>query len=80
MVESAADGPGDELAIRRLVPEQFRVRVGNAVDALVDASGVVPASVLGDGCSELPFVPHQDRDPQIFIRALCEESAVVEPG
>jgi hypothetical protein len=72
MVESAADGPGDELAIRRLVPEQFRVRVGNPVDPLVDSPGVEPASVLGQDGPKLSFVPHQDSVEQFTAQGADE--------
>ena len=61
IVEPAADGPGDEFPVRRLLTGQLRVRVGNPVDALVDAGVVVPVvDVLVDDGTKLSFVPDQD--------------------
>ena len=42
VVQAAADRYGHQLAIGRLLAGQLRVRVGNPLDALVDASGVEP--------------------------------------
>jgi len=51
----------DELAVGRLGRGQLRVRVGDAVDALVDTGSVVPVSdILGDHGSQLPLVPDED--------------------
>ena len=61
MVEAIKHGPCDELAVGGLGCGQLRVRVGNPVDALVDAGAVVPAvDVLVDDGAKLPFVPDQD--------------------
>lgn len=72
MVESAADGPGDELAVDGLLAGQLGRRIGNPVNALVDASRVVPASVFGDGSAKLPLVPHEDAVQQLPTQCADE--------
>ncbi len=81
MVEAIKHGPCDELAVGGLLTgpfdraqdRQLRVRVGDAVDALVDAGVVVPAvDVLVDDGAKLPFVPDQDAVQQFAAQGADE--------
>lgn len=72
VMRAAADRLSDELAVRMLLSDEFRGGVRNPVDALVDASGVVPAGVFGNSRTQLAFVPHQDTVPQFTTQGADE--------
>jgi hypothetical protein len=73
VVQAVEDRTCDELAVGRIGRGQFGVRVGNAMDTLMDTGSVVPAvDVLVDDGAKLPFVPDQDAVQQFAAQGADE--------
>ena len=72
MVQAPADGPGHQLAVDGLLVGEFRVRVWNPVDALMDPGTVVPVSdELSEHGMKLALVPQRIRSSETLEDRLA---------
>lgn len=72
VVQAVEHRPCNEPAVGGLGCCELRVRVGDAVNALVDASSVEPADVLGQDGPQLPLVPDEDPVEQLAAQGADE--------
>jgi len=72
VVQAVEDRSGDQLAIGGLLASQFRVRVGDSVDSLVDAAFVVPTDIGTGNGAKLSLVPDQDAVQQLSAQGADE--------